>query len=50
MQNSTDAGPFADYPPHLVLQAVLATNLASFTEFAFGVVRPGITFTQLRKV
>jgi predicted phage terminase large subunit-like protein len=44
MQNSTDAGPFADYPPHLVLQAVLATNLTSFTEFAFGVVRPDISF------
>jgi predicted phage terminase large subunit-like protein len=44
MQNSTDAGPFADYPPHLVLQAVLATNLTSFTEFAFRVVRPDISF------
>ena len=44
MQNSTDAGPFADYPPHLVLKAVLATNLTSFTEFAFGVVRPDIVF------
>ena len=44
MQNITDAGAFADYPPHLVLQAVLATNLTSFTEFAFGVVRPGVTF------
>src|SRR5215470_12437944 len=38
------AGRFADYPPHLVLQAVLATDLTSFTEFAFGVVRPGILF------
>src|SRR5215470_6284239 len=38
------AGRFADYPPHLVLQAVLATDLTSFTEFAFGVVRPGIAF------
>ena len=44
MQNITDAGPLADYPPQLVLQAVLATNLTSFTEFAFGVVRPGIPF------
>src|SRR6266550_901402 len=44
MHNITDADPFADYPPQLVLQAVLATNLTSFTEFAFGVVRPGITF------
>ena len=44
MQNITDAGPLADYPPQVVLQAVLATNLTSFTEFAFGVVRPGIPF------
>ena len=33
-----------DYPPQVVLQALLASNLTSFTEFAFGVVRPGITF------
>jgi predicted phage terminase large subunit-like protein len=44
MQNITDAGRFADYPPQVVLQAVLATNLTSFTEFAFGVVRPDIVF------
>ena len=44
MQNITDAGRFADYPPQVVLQAVLATNLTSFTEFAFGVVRPDISF------
>jgi predicted phage terminase large subunit-like protein len=44
MHNTTDAGPFADYPPHLVLQALLASNLTSFTEFAFGVVRPGVLF------
>ncbi len=44
MHNTTDAGHFADYPPQVVLQAVLATNLTSFTEFAFGVVRPGIVF------
>jgi len=37
MQNITDAGPLADYPPQVVLQAVLATKLTSFTEFAFGV-------------
>ena len=28
----------------MVLQALLADNLTSFTEFAFGVVRPGILF------
>jgi predicted phage terminase large subunit-like protein len=44
MQTITDAGRFADYPPQVVLQAVLATNLTSFTEFAFGVVRPDIVF------
>jgi predicted phage terminase large subunit-like protein len=44
MLNSQDTDHFADYPPHLVLQALLATNLTSFTEFAFGVVRPGILF------
>jgi hypothetical protein len=44
MQNTTNAGHLADYAPQVVLQAVLATNLTSFTEFAFGVVRPGITF------
>jgi predicted phage terminase large subunit-like protein len=44
MQNTTSARRLADDPPQVVLQAVLATNLTSFTEFAFGVVRPGITF------
>jgi predicted phage terminase large subunit-like protein len=44
MQSTTDAGRAANYPPQVVLQAVLATNLTSFTEFAFGVVRPDITF------
>ena len=39
-----DAGRLTDYPPQVVLQALLANNLTSFTEFAFGVVRPGITF------
>jgi predicted phage terminase large subunit-like protein len=39
---STDA--VVDYPPHVVFQALLATDLTAFTEFAFGVVRPGIAF------
>jgi hypothetical protein len=30
--------------PDFVLQALLAEDLTGFTEFAFGVVRPGITF------
>jgi len=44
MQNTTNAGHLADYAPQVVLQAILATNLTSFTEFAFGVVRPDIVF------
>jgi predicted phage terminase large subunit-like protein len=44
MLDSQYAGRLTDYPPQVVLQAVLASNLTSFTEFAFGVVRPGITF------
>jgi hypothetical protein len=44
MHNTSDAGRLTDYPPQLVLQALLANNLTSFTEFAFRVVRPGITF------
>ena len=44
MPNSPDAGRLTDYPPQVVLQALLANNLTSFTEFAFGVVRPGIPF------
>ena len=44
MHNIPDAGRLTDYPPQLVLQALLASNLTSFTEFAFGVVRPGVLF------
>jgi hypothetical protein len=44
MLNTSDAGHLADYPPHIVLQALLASNLTSFTEFAFDVVRPGVLF------
>jgi predicted phage terminase large subunit-like protein len=39
---TTDAE--ALHPPHLVFQALLAHDLLAFTEFAFGVVRPGLTF------
>jgi hypothetical protein len=34
----------ADPSPGVVLQALLAHDLMAFTEFAFGVVRPGILF------
>jgi len=44
MQSTTDAGRLADCSPQVVLQALLASNLTSFTEFTFGVVRPGVTF------
>jgi predicted phage terminase large subunit-like protein len=44
MPNAIDAGRLTDYPPQIVLQALLANNLTSFTEFAFGVVRPDVTF------
>ena len=43
MLNCQNAGGLPDYPAKVVLQALLASNLTSFTEFAFGVVRPGIT-------
>ena len=32
----------ADLNPELALQALLAKDLTAFTEFAFGVVRPGV--------
>jgi predicted phage terminase large subunit-like protein len=44
MYEYLDADPLPDYPPQVVLQALLATNLTSFTEFAFDVIRPGILF------
>ena len=47
MLNSQDAGRLTDYPPQVVLQAVLASNLTSFTEFAFGVVRPALPSAKL---
>ena len=34
----------ANPSPDIVLQALLAHDLMAFTEFAFGVVRPGILF------
>jgi predicted phage terminase large subunit-like protein len=46
MLNTPDAGRFSHHPPQVVLQALLADNLTSFTEFAFSVVRPGITFKR----
>jgi predicted phage terminase large subunit-like protein len=34
----------ADHHPQLVFQALLAQDLIAFSEFAFGVVRPGLVF------
>ena len=39
MLNSQDADRFVDCHPQVVLRALLASNLTSFTEFAFGVHR-----------
>jgi hypothetical protein len=43
MRDSLHPDLLADCPPHIVFQAALAENLMTFTEFAFGVVRPGIS-------
>jgi hypothetical protein len=39
-----NADRLVHYPDHVVFQAVLAEDLMAFTEFGFGVVRPGIPF------
>src|SRR6266481_7464632 len=44
MRDHLAADLLTDPPPHLVFQALLAQNLMAFTEFAFSVVRPGISF------
>jgi hypothetical protein len=44
MRDHLVADLLIDPPPHLVFQALLPQNLMAFTEFAFGVVRPGISF------
>jgi predicted phage terminase large subunit-like protein len=44
MPNAPDTNGLADYPLQVVLQALLASNLTSFTEFTLGVVRPGVLF------
>jgi predicted phage terminase large subunit-like protein len=41
---ATNAASFEACPHPVVLQALLAQNLTSFTEFAFGVIRPGVEF------
>jgi hypothetical protein len=44
MDNTLDAGLLPDLSPQVVFRAVLAENLMAFTEYAFGVVRPGVRF------
>jgi hypothetical protein len=39
-----DADRLVDHPDRVVLQALLAQDLKAFSEFAFGVVRPGLLF------
>src|SRR5262249_48050781 len=39
-----DAAPLADPTRHMLFRAMLSEHLMSFTEFAFGVVRPGVRF------
>jgi predicted phage terminase large subunit-like protein len=46
MHNALDASSLADYPAQAVFQVLLANDLTSFTEFAFGVVRPGVPFKR----
>jgi predicted phage terminase large subunit-like protein len=41
---AAEAELWPKYPPHVAFQALLAHNLMAFTEFAFGVVRPGHPF------
>jgi hypothetical protein len=44
MASTQDKGRAAECSPDQVLRALLAHNLTSFTEFAFGVVRPNVPF------
>ena len=39
-----DTDPLVDPPRHMLFRAMLSEHLMSFTEFAFGVVRPGVHF------
>ena len=43
-QERIDADRLVIHPDRVVFQALLAQNLNAFSEFAFGVVRPGISF------
>jgi len=44
MLDTSSNDNFVDYPPHLLFQALLATDLTAFIEFAFSVLRPGVVF------
>jgi len=44
MLDTSSNDNFVDYPPQLLFQALLATDLTAFIEFAFSVLRPGVVF------
>src|SRR5262245_12905936 len=44
MLTPLDAASLTDPPQHVLFRAMLSEHLMSFTEFAFGVVRPGVPF------
>ena len=46
MSYPRDADLLPEYPLPVVFQAALAESLMAFTEFAFGVVRPGVCFKR----
>jgi predicted phage terminase large subunit-like protein len=46
MSYPRDADLLPEYPLPVVFQAALAESLMAFTEFAFGVVRPGVGFKR----
>jgi predicted phage terminase large subunit-like protein len=46
MSAALEASAAANYPIGRVFRALLAENLTAFTEFAFGVVRPGAPFKR----
>jgi len=46
MPHPYDDGLLPDCPLPVVFRAALAENLMAFTEFAFGVVRPGVAFKR----
>src|SRR5882724_9364382 len=46
MRYPCDADQLSNYPLPVIFRAALAENLMAFTEFSFGVVRPGVHFKR----